>query len=390
MALTVNTNVASLTSQRNLAGSQAALSTSLERLSTGLRINSSKDDAAGLAISERFTAQIKGLNQGVRNANDGISLSQTAEGALGEVTNNLQRIRELAVQSSNATNTAADRTALQAEVSALVSEIDRVANQTSFNGTKLLNGGFTGAVFQIGANAGDSITINSIANSTASNLGSEVTYNIANTRTITAITTLSAIAAGGITLSGTLAAGSTYDVDMGAIASASSYQERAGQIVAAINDKFGQTGVQAFISSGNKIILQSQDNGFTLSGTKLTTVGTGITAAAAGSAATTGVSNLSVATYSASQIAIALVDDALSTVNTTRSTSGATQSRFESAVSSQMTTAENLSASRSRIMDADFAAETANLAKAQILQQSGIAMLAQANAIPQNVLALLQ
>jgi flagellin len=254
----------------------------------------------------------------------------------------------------------------------------------------LLNGGFTGAVFQIGANAGDSITINSIANSTASNLGSEVTYNIANTRTITAITTLSAIAAGGITLSGTLAAGSTYDVDMGAIASASSYQERAGQIVAAINDKFGQTGVQAFISSGNKIILQSQDNDFTLSGTKLTTVGAGITAANAGSAATTGVSNLSVSTYSASQIAIALVDDALSTVNSTRSTLGATQSRFESAVSSQMTTAENLSSSRSRIMDADFAAETANLAKAQILQQSGIAMLAQANAIPQNVLALLQ
>jgi len=181
MALTVNTNVASLTSQRNLAGSQGMLSTSLERLSTGLRINSSKDDAAGLAISERFTAQIKGLDQGVRNANDGISLSQTAEGALGEVTNNLQRIRELAVQSANATNTAADRTALQAEVSALVSEIDRVANQTSFNGTKLLNGGFAGAVFQIGANAGDSITIDSIANSTASNLGSEVTYALSAT-----------------------------------------------------------------------------------------------------------------------------------------------------------------------------------------------------------------
>ncbi|MEG3593313.1 MAG: hypothetical protein VX363_03695, partial [Pseudomonadota bacterium] len=153
MTLTVNTNIASLTSQRNLAGSQGALSTSLERLSTGLRINSAKDDAAGLAISERFTAQIRGLDQGVRNANDGISLAQTAEGALGEVTNNLQRIRELAVQSSNSTNTAADRTALQLEVSALVAEIDRVANQTSFNGTKLLNGGFAGAVFQIGPNS---------------------------------------------------------------------------------------------------------------------------------------------------------------------------------------------------------------------------------------------
>ena len=171
MALTVNTNVASLTSQRNLGGSQDMLKTSLERLSTGLRINSAKDDAAGLAISERFSAQIKGLNQGVRNANDGISLAQTAEGALGEVTNNLQRIRELAVQASNTTNTATDRAALQNEVTALVAEIDRVATQTTFNGTKLLNGGFRGAVFQIGANAGDSITIDSIANSTASSLG---------------------------------------------------------------------------------------------------------------------------------------------------------------------------------------------------------------------------
>ena len=188
MALTVNTNVASLTSQRNLGGSQELLKTSLERLSTGLRINSAKDDAAGLAISERFTAQIKGLNQGVRNANDGISLAQTAEGALGEVTNNLQRIRELAVQASNATNTAADRTALQNEVSALVSEIDRVAQQTTFNGTKLLNGGFSGAVFQIGANAGDSITIDSISNTTAAKLGTEATYSEVATATVTTAT----------------------------------------------------------------------------------------------------------------------------------------------------------------------------------------------------------
>jgi flagellin len=389
MALTVNTNIASLTSQRNLAGSQGALSTSLERLSTGLRINSSKDDAAGLAISERFTSQIKGLNQGVRNANDGISLAQTAEGALGEVTNNLQRIRELAVQSSNATNTAADRSALQAEVSALVSEIDRVSNQTAFNGTKLLNGGFAGAVFQIGANAGDSITINSIANSTASSLGSEVTYNVVASGTIAGITALTAVAAGDLTISGSNAAG-TFDVSIGALVSAATYQERAGQVVAAINDKFGETGVQAFINSGNTINLQSQEGTFALSGTAADFSALGVLSVAASSAATTGVSNLSVSTYSASQIAIALVDDALSTVNTTRSTLGATQSRFESAVSSQLTTAENLSASRSRIMDADFAAETANLAKAQILQQSGIAMLAQANAIPQNVLALLQ
>jgi flagellin len=271
-----------------------------------------------------------------------------------------------------------------------VGEIDRVATQTAFNGTKLLNGGFAGAVFQIGANAGDSITINAIANSTASNLGSEVTFAVVASGTITGITALTAVAAGDLTISGSNVAG-TFDVSIGAIASAATYQERAGQVVAAINDKFGETGVQAYITSGNIINLQSQEGTFDLSGAAADFSALGLLSAVnAGSAGTTGVSNLSVATYSASQIAIALLDDAITTVNTTRSTLGATQSRFESAVASQLTTAENLQASRSRIMDADFAAETANLAKAQILQQSGIAMLAQANAIPQNVLALLQ
>jgi flagellin len=385
MALTVNTNVASLTSQRNLNGSQDMLKTSLERLSTGLRINSAKDDAAGLAISERFSAQIKGLNQGVRNANDGISLSQTAEGALGEVTNNLQRIRELAVQASNATNTATDRAALQNEVSALVAEIDRVATQTAFNGTKLLNGGFTGAVFQIGANAGDSITIDSIANSTASNLGTQNTNkNVASAAFSTLITSFASLDAGDIAIQGT---------ELGAIASASTAAERAGQIVAAINDKTGTTGVFAYIDSASKITLQSETLtaaiSFTLTGTNVAAIGIGSSATVATS--TTGtISSLSVETYGASQTAIALVDSALNTINTTRATLGAVQSRFESAVASQQTTSENLAASRSRIQDADFASETANLAKAQILQQSGIAMLAQANAIPQNVLALLQ
>ena len=399
MALTVNTNVASLTSQRNLSGSQDALSTSLERLSTGLRINSAKDDAAGLAISERFTAQIRGLDQGVRNANDGISLAQTAEGALGEVTNNLQRIRELAVQAANATNTAADRAALQNEVSALVAEIDRVATQTAFNGTKLLNGGFAGAVFQIGANAGDSITIDSIANSTASNLGSEVTFQVTTGGTITNITLLSALADGEFNfwLSGASSGPtSASPATLGALDAASTYQERAGQIVEAINNKAGTTGVFAYIDDNNAIVVQSQETAENLyvSGTAITAGMAGLGAGSAGlndtGTTTTGVSQLSVTTYGASQTAIALVDGALNTINTTRATLGAVQSRFESAVASQQTTAENLSASRSRIQDADFASETANLAKAQILQQSGIAMLAQANAIPQNVLALLQ
>ena len=408
MALTVNTNVASLTSQRNLSGSQDALRTSLERLSTGLRINSAKEDAAGLAISERFTAQIKGLNQGVRNANDGISLAQTAEGALGEVTNNLQRIRELAVQASNATNTSTDRAALQNEVSALVAEIDRVATQTAFNGTKLLNGGFTGAVFQIGANAGDSITIDSIANSTASNLGSQTSF-LAEVQISTTLSAaqLGAVSAGAITLYGKSSAFSavavsvaTVSVALGALASASTIQERAGQIVAAINDTTGTTGLQAFITSDNKIQVRSESNDFIISVVNTAAAVTvafgaksfGFADAAAGatSASSNGVAGLSVTNYGAAQKALALVDDALNTINTTRATLGAVQSRFESAVASQQTTSENLAASRSRIQDADFASETANLAKAQILQQSGIAMLAQANAIPQNVLALLQ
>ena len=172
MALTVNTNIASLTAQRNLTGSQSDLSTSLERLSSGLRINSAKDDAAGLAISERFTAQIKGLNQGVRNANDGISLAQTAEGALKEVTSNLQRIRELSVQAANATNSASDRTALQAEVTQLVAEIDRVAQNTKFNGVALLDGTFTSKAFQIGADTTDTVSISSITSARTTALGS--------------------------------------------------------------------------------------------------------------------------------------------------------------------------------------------------------------------------
>ena len=399
MALTVNTNVASLTSQRNLGGSQEMLKTSLERLSTGLRINSAKDDAAGLAISERFSAQIKGLNQGVRNANDGISLAQTAEGALGEVTNNLQRIRELAVQAANTTNTATDRAALQNEVTALVAEIDRVATQTTFNGTKLLNGGFRGAVFQIGANAGDSITIDSIANSTAGNLGSQVSYVASGQAIATEISgtgasgTLSALAKGDIKIyvtTGTTTA-ATYVLSVAAIASAASANERAGQVVAAINDGFGASNVQAYITSGGTLDLRSETNDFIVSIASPITGQVGIVDGDAASAVTTtGVSSLSVSTYAASQTAIALVDNALSKINTTRATLGAVQSRFESAVASQQTTSENLAASRSRIQDADFASETANLAKAQILQQSGIAMLAQANAIPQNVLALLQ
>ena len=206
MALTVNTNIASLTAQRNLTGSQNELSTSLQRLSSGLRINSAKDDAAGLAISERFTAQIKGLNQGVRNANDGISLAQTAEGALKEVTNNLQRIRELAVQSANATNSASDRTALQAEVAQLVSEIDRVAQNTKFNGVALLDGTFTSKAFQIGADTTDTVSITAITSARTSAIGGTSTSTLT-----TEVVSDVAISASNVAINGTQIGASTSD-----------------------------------------------------------------------------------------------------------------------------------------------------------------------------------
>ena len=199
MASTINTNVASLTAQRNLSTSQASLNTSIQRLSSGLRINSAKDDAAGLAISERFTSQIRGLNQAVRNANDGISLAQTAEGALKASGDILQRIRELAVQSSNATNSPSDREALNAEVNQLLKEIDRVANQTTFNGTKLLDGSFAGALFQVGADAGQTIGINSIVDTNIDTLGKMNFAAAAGPTTVASGTAISAGKISGIT-----------------------------------------------------------------------------------------------------------------------------------------------------------------------------------------------
>ncbi|MGZ5182624.1 MAG: flagellin N-terminal helical domain-containing protein, partial [Ramlibacter sp.] len=219
MSSVINTNIASLNVQRNLSSSQASLNTSIQRLSTGLRINSAKDDAAGLAISERMNAQVRGLNVAARNANDGVSLAQTAEGSLGKIGDMVQRMRELAVQSSNATNSASDRGALQQEVSQLKSEIDRVAGTTNFNGTKLLDGSFTAAKFQVGANAGESITISSITNAQLAGMG---VVNRASTQNSTAISDLTATAAGDVTINGT---------DIGALTAAGTNQERTAQVV---------------------------------------------------------------------------------------------------------------------------------------------------------------
>ena len=376
----INTNVMSLNAQRNLSQSNNDLATSIERLSTGLRINSAKDDAAGLAISERFTSQIRGLDQAVRNANDGISLAQTAEGALSEVANNLQRLRERSVQSSNATNSSSDRAALQAEVSQLLTEINRVADQTTFNGVNLLDGSFSGAVFQIGANAGENITVSSLADANTAALGS-VSQATASVAASGLTGFASGIAAGGVTVNG---------VDIGAIAGAGSAAERAGQLVDAINEVSSQTNVGASYDSATGQITLTGSQDIIIAGTENDATTAGWANATVATAATsTGIDTLDISSYAGAQLGIQLVDSALSNINSSRADLGALQSRFESVVSNLQTTSENLSASRSRIQDADFAAETAALTRGQILQQAGTAMLAQANSAPQNVLSLL-
>jgi flagellin len=274
MPQTINTNTLSLNAQRNLNASQASLATSVQRLSSGLRVNSAKDDAAGLAIAERMNAQVRGMNVAIRNANDGISLAQTAEGAIGQVSNMLQRMRELAVQSANATNSSGDRANLNSEFSQLASEITRTLSGTKFNGTDILAAGAGTQTFQVGADAADTVAI--------------TTTNLSGSAAITAVT------------------------------------------------------------------------------------GGGITTAAL---ATTALGN---------------IDTALNTVNTERAVYGAVNARFESIIATLAVSVENQAASRGRIVDADFAMETANLSRTQILQQAGSAMVAQANQLPQQVLSLLK
>jgi flagellin len=409
MASTINTNIASLNAQRNMGTSASSLATSMQRLSSGLRVNSAKDDAAGLAISERMNTQVKGLTVGARNSNDGISLAQTAEGSLGKVGDMLQRMRELAVQASNATNSKADREALQAEVKQLTDEVDRVAKQTSFNGTKILDGTFSGAVFQVGANSGDNITVGALTNTTAKGL-SDVVYAYDKQSNLNSTTTVTDLAA--ITSSSTLRIGDgTSTWDLGTIAEAKSGSERMGQMVEAINRKSADTGVTAFLTKqddGNYTIdlmsskLNTSGNAATLTLTGFTagnfgyaasTVGASGGAALSASTTTTdslGIDTLTVDTQRNAWVALKKIDSAIDQVNSARANLGALQSRFENSVGNIEIQVENLSASRGRIVDADFAKETANLSRTQILQQAGTAMVAQANQLPQNVLKLLQ
>ncbi|MGB4484243.1 MAG: flagellin, partial [Pseudomonas veronii] len=400
MASTINTNINSITAQRNLTASASSLATSMQRLSSGLRVNSAKDDAAGLAIAERMNTQVKGLTVAARNANDGISLSQVAEGALGKVSDMLQRMRELTVQAGNATNSKSDRAALQAEVSQLRDEIDRVAKQTSFNGTKLLDGTFAGAVFQVGANAGENITVGALTNASVNGL-SKVEYATASGAVLAGsgtITNLTAVSGGlAITVSG-------QTTDLGALDAANSTSERLGQVVEAINRKSTDTGLTAFLQGDETsgYTIQFRSDALTTSGTAETAItlsgftaaSTGVAAsttfAAASGTAQTGIDTLTVTTQADAWVSLKKIDSALDQINSSRATLGALQSRFENSVSNISIMVENTSAARGRIVDADFALETSNLSRTQILQQAGTAMVAQANQLPQQVLQLLK
>lgn len=482
MAQVINTNIMSLNAQRNLSRSTNDLQVALQRLSSGLRINSAKDDAAGLAIAERMSTQIRGLNQAIRNANDGISLAQTAEGAMAEITNNLQRIRELAVQSANASNSSSDRAALQAEVAQRIAEIDRIANQTEFNGLKVLDGSFASQSFQVGANAGQTISIDSIVDARAASLGqysltadgtvtgnvvtgSETNNGIGSETNLTVTvggSTSSAIsyaanasakdiadainsgagslgvtatASNSATLSGLTGAGTvSFTLNGQAVSAVITDVNDLSSLVSAINGVASTTGVTATFTStsakdsitltttdgrnigiGTFAVSGASNESITFSGSTLTEGGTvsavktGTVTLTAGEAlsvqnanadafASAGTNNasfssvaaLDISTASGASAALTVIDQALTAINGGRADLGAVQNRFESVVANLQATAENLSAARSRIQDADFAQETARLTRAQILQQAGIAMVSQANAAPQTVLALLQ
>ena len=513
MASVINTNVLSLNSQRNLSKSQSGLATSLQRLSSGLRINSAKDDAAGLAISDRMTSQIKGLNQAGRNANDGISLAQTAEGALAQTTDLLQRMRELSIQSSNSTNSASDRSALQSEVNQIKQEIDRISSTTEFNGLKLLDGSFTSQKFQVGANANQTINVSIEGSSTRSLQDNQLdaTNSAASAGLVSVQAAASAVVDNGVgaqelTISGTfgkiddlaisendsafeiaaeitsresetgVTADAITEVELGALVSGtisfdiftgdgeltdSTRETVSAQIgsdgdlsslVSEINKKAGTTGVTAELNVDGASIKLTQADGrdiafdayahsgaasasvtayevddvngdvtstsgtTALSGTNDATRVTGrvdfhsagtytVSSDAAGSGgsildtgSTSGVAvgsetkklaTVDVSSAEGAQNAIEIIDAALSQIGGYRGDLGAIQNRFDATITSLQATSENLSAARSRILDADFAQETANLTKSQIMVQAGTAMLAQANQVPQGVLSLL-
>lgn len=509
----INTNISSVNAQRNLNKSQSSLQTSLQRLSSGLRINSAKDDAAGLAISNRFMTQIRGLNVAVRNANDGISLAQTTESALDEITTALQRIRDLAVQSANDTNSQADRNSLQAEVDQLIDEVNRIATTTTFNGRNVLDGSLRSYYFQIGANAGEGVEVSGV-DARIESLGSQpgavqlsfdggntvganqsaLQIRIGTSANATTVDVVSSANGGNITAGGNAnltnteddlygsgfakslaerinklreegveglegvyaSAVTTFDYqDVANTSAADAYvgvgtlahgdltingvqigpvtvEERDADnaLTQAINSKADITGVKASIDVNGRLVLTAKDgrdivvtatdaatdilfdggdagsipalaNSIKTGELKISARDTINIGTETGGLANTDtsddnvqavgtVANADVTTIESSNLTIESVDSALAQIDSARGELGAVQNRFESTIRNLSAVSESLSAANSRIRDADFAAETANLSKNQVLQQAGISVLAQANALPQQVLTLLQ
>ena len=491
----INTNISALTAQASLRKTGLNSMTSMERLSTGVRINSAKDDAAGLAISTRMTANIRGMAAAIRNSNDGISLTQTAEGSLSAIQDNLQRIRELAVQSANSGNSASDRGSMNLEAQQLISEIDRVATNSAFNGSKLLDGTYSNQDFQVGSgnDVSDRIRI-SIGNAKSAALGTVGSLTGTSSVSLSGAVTSSALAAGDLSINGFSIAPSTSDgvstassdasaiakansinasssltgitakalattkeftlssgsgalatgavssgdltingVDIGSLTATATVADRTTQLIAAINAKTTQTGVSAAISTeNNRLTLTAADgrnivtavsspasanaatgrlNGMsnntstaaisltstsgsatiTIAGPNSSYIGSGwLNGLSANQGTGQTVSSIDLSTQTGSQSALSILDKAIDTITNSRANLGAYQNRFEAAISNLQTTSTNLQASRSRILDTDYAKETTNLAKAQIVQQAATAMLAQANQSSQSVLALLK
>ncbi|KVP21834.1 flagellin [Burkholderia multivorans] len=384
--LGINSNINSLVAQQNLNGSQNALSQAITRLSSGKRINSAADDAAGLAISTRMQTQINGLNQGVSNANDGVSMIQTASSALSSLTNSLQRIRQLAVQASTGTMSSTDQAALQQEVAQQIQEVNRIASQTTYNGTNILNGNAGIVSFQVGANVGQTISLDLSQSMSAAQIGGGL---VQAGQTVGTVTGLSLDSSGAYTSSGAAITavnvlsdgkgGFTFTDQNGtAITGATASAIFSTSTAAASN---GATVTQISISAGATSSSMSQAS--------LTAISNAVAQINAVNKPST-VSNLDISTVSGANVAMVSIDNALQTVNNLQAALGAAQNRFTAIATAQQAESTDLSSAQSQITDANFAQETANMSKNQVLQQAGISVLAQANSLPQQVLKLLQ
>ena len=466
MSLVLNTNVDAMVAQNSLTSSGTQLASALQQLSTGLRVNTAADDAAGYAIAQGMTSQVDGLNQASQNANDGVSLTQTASGAMTEITNDLQTMRDLAVESLNATNSANDRADLNAQFTQLAADVNNVAANTQFNGVNLLDGSFQGADFQIGANAGQIISVSSIASASTSAIGNyyttagNATYNagvtagaansnIANGDTVTLSLQVGTPATGtnGDAAAAT-AAGTASTINTGPITLTGNASTDLESVASAINQAIGSSkGIVATVNAAGTGIDLSTANGTTATSVQIGVAGatgtllgvaTGTAGAtspvtaptggyadastvlgdlglgsanaavnsgaqvayglgsdlntglAAGNATANTLSNTSVTTVDNSNLVLISLDNALQQLATSSAQLGAYQNRFQAAITGLNTDATNLSNAKSSIVDTDYAAATSSLSKAQILQQAGTAMVAQANTIPQNILTLLQ